>query len=256
MAGLLAVSSHAFQDRKLHYDVTYTYLGKIAECTVNFVETGSKYYLDIEGKTRYMAYLLSGGWREQHITQGNIQGPWLQPLRYNRQVFRSQFHANSVYLFDHQTKKVLKDRTKTETIIHHMQESGARNEPREQVKVTHSKTVLNYFPSHEISSFMMNLETILTHFGNRDTIRLVVLGGDKKTGRLHINKPKGAELQKAMELLGVESPERVISVSIDEKMLQGNSGMMYLKLTEEYIPQIGAIENVFLFGDVRATLRM
>lgn len=235
------------------YDVYYSWLGKIGEVNATMTREHKQYTITVTGKTVYAGYLASNGWHESHITQGIIRPGKLQPLSYEKRVNTLSKKERSYFLFNH-SKRLLK-----KEYLHREKENPRpwekQTQSEESWKTVARKTLFeSFFPSHELSSFMFDLHNIYPKIPDMGSLSMVVLGGNKKTGHMDITKPTGKVRDKSRRVLGADS-DSIIALGIDEDSLQHNAGVLYLLLDDNHFPIRGAVEDVFLFGDIRVIRR-
>lgn len=203
----------------LDYKVDFGSLGSgWAKVTLN--DSNSTYNIYLIAKPEGILASLTSDRIEHYKSSGFIKDSLYLPTTYIKSRENSEKTKQDTYKFNHTSKSI-----------------NVKHERITKVDREESNETLNFFASQDILTLLFNIKHFLQPNSNQQQ-KIVAIGANKKDGEIEIIKKYDKDNNLTLD------------VSIKEKELD----KLHIKLDKDYIPIEALLEDVTLFGDVKAIL--
>jgi hypothetical protein len=217
------------------YTIKYGLLGQMGIAQAKKSMENKKYHIDLVAKTTGMARFLSGSREEFFQSIGVVEDGLLKPSEYRHKVVRNSQEAQglqgwksvekvseTIYEFDHENKVVVRKRVKSK-------DGKVYSSVHED---------LEYYAPDDLLSLFFNFSTRMESL--EDNGLLYAVGANKKDGSLHV------------KFLGQSGGEKEYLAILNEPIFASKDGALHVSLDNEGLCTKAILENVLLFGDIRA----
>lgn len=217
------------------YIIRYGIFGQMGVADASRTVKNGKYDIKLTAKTTGMARFLSGAREEFFESSGVVENGLLKPHLYKHKVVRNTQEAQglkgwksviktkeSIYKFDYSTSQILLEKIKSKDgkIYSKIQE------------------VLEYFAHDDLLSLFFNFNLRMSGIESEKT--LYAVGANKKNGSLHVR------------FLGNEKGEKNYLAKLNEPIFASKEGALHVSLDSSGLCTKAVLEDVLLFGDIRA----
>jgi len=230
---IFSLLSHA-QVLKANYDVSYGIFGQIGTANAVLEKTKKSYTIDIHLESTGLAYVLSNGRKERHISKGHMKKGLMVSDLY--QVIRSYGETviSKEYYIDHRKKKVRKVYKKY----------------KEGKLVVERNTMLDFYAQDDLLTLYFNLDALVKNKTQASTYHLEAVGAEKQKGKVTLMIPHENEVSWYHEELGKDSAWYATAV-IHQKIFSSKEGRLLLGVDKDGITNQAVLKDVIFFGDIR-----
>lgn len=237
-AALLVVSLFGFS-KTAEYSVEYGWFKELGDAKAQLVVNNRSYHIKIEANTKGLAKFLSRGRAEVYESYGIVTPNGYLPQKFTQYKRWSDKAERTTYIFDHNTKKVIKIKEKYE--------DGKLTEKNEEPN--------KYYADNDILTLYFNISDDFRSMMPKSQKIYYAVGANPKDGRVDLIIPAGAKLDEIKETFeGVRASSYVI-VYINQKIFSSERGELWIAFNDKNECEMAALKDVILFGDVRGILK-
>jgi hypothetical protein len=225
----------------VRYRIEYGIVGKVAQSEITLkIDKQGNYridaYVSAYGK---LANALTKHLREHHISTGKIIAGKFVTSRYEMYKRFGAYKTETIYRVDFKRQRVIK----------------AYKEWKKGRQIMMDTRALGYFGTHDLLTFFLDLPKLMDLNKPGAKKRFLVVGADRKNGRVDIYTPQKKERKKYRKLLGDASKEgSYAKVIMHRKLYHSKQGELEIVIYRQGVVHKGVLEDVLFFGDVRIIL--
>ena len=217
------------------YTIEYGVFGQMGIASASRTVENGKYHINLSAKTTGIARFLSGEREEFFESSGIVKNGLLEPRVYKHRVVRNSQEAQglqsiknvqkikeSIYEFDYVKNQITQEKIKS----------------KDGEIYSRTKEVLGYFAHDDLLSLFFNFSSRMQDVENEKT--LFAVGANKENGSLHV------------KYLGANKEGKSYLAILNEPIFASENGALHVSLDSSGLCEKAVLENVILFGDIRA----
>jgi hypothetical protein len=236
------------------YDVTFSIFGKIGEADVSMERTKDTYLITLDAKTTGKAASLSKNRQEKYISQGTVVDGRLVPDVLTIERKSDDKLEYTSFIFDHDEEKILIEKAKikkeSESDIDILS-LAITYTYHDKFSASHKAN--DFYTQNDILTLFFNASHYLKEMQAGDEKLLQAVGVSTENGEVAIAAPKYPQLRHMKEIMKSEDTDQFIRVGVSKDYFNDENGALLVSLSPDTFPQEAMMENILMFGDVRAT---
>jgi len=236
---------------KADYDVSFGVIGKIGKAEISYIQEKDNYTIIVHAWTTGMSALISQNRQESYFSQGKIIGETLRPDVFVKFKQSDNYTKSSVYLFDHDKKKVLSHFAK--------EDYGTKNyfdvDSMQNIRVPHTEFStkeedFRFYTKDDLLSLFFNTKKILPSLKEGDQKQLSAIGSKTPNCIIDIEVPAGENRSYLQEVMA-DNEGRLLTIILHQDIFQSKEGRLHVIFDEEGLATNVLLKDVILFGDIR-----
>lgn len=221
---------------KADYKVEFGIIGEIG--IANAVLTKDKDYYEIKVKLKAtgIAKTLSGGRKEEHISQGHIENGTMIADYYRVSKTHGAKLTTKLYSINHEEKTVKKEYKRWE-----------------HGKLTVDETTtLDFYANDDLLSLYFNLNDKIEDRNKAKKYIFKAVGAEKQKGKVEVAIPQASELDEYKEMVGKSDDSWYARAIVHQNIFSSDKGELLLRIGDDGITQKAVLKDLIFFGDIRA----
>ncbi len=237
------------------YNVKFSFFGKIGESIVHYETDHDHYKITVTAITMGITAKLTSNRVETYTSEGTIVNGLLQPHTFISSKKSDKKIRTKTYTFDHNNKTIALDidttrfKTKRSFDIKHMKIIETKN-----TVVSHSNRLYDFYAKDDAISLFFNTPVYLKETPKSQSKHVYAIGINHDDDAITITIPSEKKERKIKKYLHVPTSNRVYTIDVSKDVLTEDdaAGELVITMDSNNMPTAVFMENIALFGDIKA----
>lgn len=236
---------------KAGYDVSFGIIGKIGKAEITYTQEKDSYTILVHAWTTGMSAIISQNRQESYISQGTIIDNDLRPDVFVKFKQSDRYTKSSVYLFDHEDKKVFEHKANEHYgTKNHFDINTMKTIKIDSHEFDFKEELFRFYTDNDLLSLFFNTKKILPTLKNGEKKELAAIGSKTPNCIIDIEVP-GNEQRKVLQEVMSDNQGVLLTIILHQDIFQSKEGRLHVVLDEEGFATNVLLKDVILFGDIR-----
>ncbi len=218
------------------YRVEFGIFGQVGKAHATLTSDEKYYMLDANVSAEGIAKAVTDDLKERHISKGHISNGYLVTDMYQMIKSFGPYTSTTIYRVDHKKKRVTRRYKKW----------------KYDQQIINKTEILDYYGEDDLMTLFLNLPAHIKEKQRPKKYQFIVVGEDRKNGRVDITIPTENTLEQMKSVVG-ESQEGdwYSRVVMHRKLYHSKQGELDVRIGKEGLVEKAVLKDLIFFGDVR-----